>query len=204
MLFWQSDIVIGEKDRRGLGSGQESVNVSLCTSRYPTGEENIVSCRRRKKFSYNSNFWWSVRRKLIKAGVKIEAGSQVSWWPPCPLPQFMDWTPMVRTQACDVLYWSRHMDCVLWHWRDNFVLGCHVFQIDKLAKSILNIFLSIVSYSERIAIGFHLLMSSMKSKIIGWRFFNQWDSLGKYHLNEACVINGMAEWWECFHSLFLR
>lgn len=65
----------------------------------------------------------------------------------------------------------------------------------------LNIFLSVVAFSERIAIGFHLLMGSMKSKIIGWRFLIS-ETLGKYHLNEACVVNGMAEMVTMFPQPF--
>lgn len=202
MLFCQSDTGVGEKDRRGLGSGQESVSVSPCTSRYPTGEENIVSCRRTKKFSDNSNFWWSVRRKLIKAGVKIKAVSQVSHgllvlhpslWTGCP---WWGLRPVMSFAGRGIWSVYSETDEITLSW------GTVFFQIEKPAKSTLNIFLPIVSYSERIAIGFHLLMGSMKSKIIGWRFFNQWDSLGKHHLSEACVINGMAEMVRVFPQSF--
>lgn len=82
--------------------------------------------------------------------------------------------------------------CRWWHCP---VFSYIVYQIDKLAKS--NQVSSFALYRLRKNCNWFLLTSNFqvlwRTKIIGWRFINRWDSLCKYHLNVVHVLKGIFQ-----------
>lgn len=73
------------------------------------------------------------------------------------------------------------------------------YQINKLAKS--NQVSSFALYRLRKNCNWFLRTSNLqvlwRTKIIGWRIINQWDSLCKYHLNGVHVLKrDFSKWWQ--------